>query len=137
MKIDQSIVLPKAESPRQKTRSSNFERVQFFFLHILAATQYFLFVLAQPSMSKRERDEGNVSSMQAILGDIPITTIKNLLYRSNNNVEAALNLYFTNPSTTSSPIPTTTSPTKNKHNTDSKVFAGKKYYIGDLVITGN
>ncbi|KAI8049793.1 SNF2 family N-terminal domain-containing protein [Gilbertella persicaria] len=68
-------------------------------------------------MSKRSRDEASIASLQSILGQqVPLETLDNLLYRSNNNVEAAINLYFTEPPPTQ-PM-------------------GKKYYIGDLVLTG-
>lgn len=112
----------------------------FFFSFILGHYLIFPLLYLPLSMSKRQRDEANVSSMQAILGDVPVATIENLLYRSNNNVEAALNLYFT------SPVPTipaataksasSTSSIKSKPSPASKAFQGKKYYIGDLVITG-
>lgn len=82
-------------------------------------------------MSKRQRDETSVASIQAILGDISIDTIENLLHRSNNNVEAAVNLYFSGPlpkpSTQQQQLKKTLTKTNNKQ---------IKYFIGDLVITG-
>ncbi len=84
-------------------------------------------------MSKRPRDEASVASIRAVLGDISIEAIDNLLHRSNNNVEMALNLYFT------TPLPKPPQPKKTlltfgskKKETQQQV----KYFIGDLVITG-
>lgn len=84
-------------------------------------------------MSKRQREEANIESIRAILGDIPIKTIENLLHRSNQNVETAVNLYFSGPLPT---IPTPTPKITNKAKSE-KPKEEIKYYIGDLVITGN
>jgi hypothetical protein len=94
-------------------------------------------------MSKRQRDDANIASIRAVLGgDIPIQTIENLLYRSNNNVEAAVNLYFSGPISQSTPQ-TQPQPQSNpgppQSSTSSRSVKdqqGIKYYLGDLVITG-
>ena len=77
-------------------------------------------------MSKRSRDEASISSIQAILGDqVPVETIELLLHRSNNNIETALNLYFTEP-------PPSTPPKKE----EQKEIQGTPFFVGELVITG-
>jgi hypothetical protein len=88
-------------------------------------------------MSKRQRDHANIDSIRAILGDIPIQIIENLLHRSNHNVEAAVNLYF------SGPLPSQPAPplqiskgVKKNHGSYQQKNTGIKYFIGDLVITG-
>ncbi|KAI7905546.1 SNF2 family N-terminal domain-containing protein [Cokeromyces recurvatus] len=80
---------------------------------------------------KRPRDEASIESLRSILGDVSINVLENLLHRSNNNVELAINLYFTEPQqqqqSSSTNTLLTTKPSKPKE---------LKYYIGDLVITG-
>ncbi|KAG2191703.1 hypothetical protein INT47_011364 [Mucor saturninus] len=83
-------------------------------------------------MSKRQREEANIESIRAILGDIPVKTIEDLLHRSNQNVETAVNLYFSDPLPI---IPTQTSKNTSKLKLE-KPKGEIKYYIGDLVITG-
>ncbi|KAI7887816.1 P-loop containing nucleoside triphosphate hydrolase protein [Mucor mucedo] len=83
-------------------------------------------------MSKRQREEANIESIRAILGDIPVKTIEDLLHRSNQNVETAVNLYFSDPLPI---IPTQTSKNTSKPKLE-KPKGEIKYYIGDLVITG-
>ncbi|KAG2237950.1 hypothetical protein INT48_002511, partial [Thamnidium elegans] len=72
----------------------------------------------------------------SILGDIPIETIEKLLNSANQNVETAINLYFTDPP----PPPPPSSPPpaqSNKHiKQDTPAQKIDKYYLGDLVITG-
>lgn len=92
-------------------------------------------------MSKRPRDEASIASIRAILGDIPIQTIENLLHRSNNNVEAAVNLYFSGPLPSSTPAAAPKSSTQAQWSSQSSSGSSRnstaiKYYIGDLVITG-
>lgn len=84
-------------------------------------------------MSKRQREEANIESIRAILGDIPVKTIEDLLHRSNQNVETAVNLYFSDPLPI---IPTQTLKNTSKPKLE-KPKGEIKYYIGDLVITGN
>lgn len=84
-------------------------------------------------MSKRQREEANIASIRAVLGDIPIKTVEDLLHRSNQNVEVAVNLYF------SGPLPTLTPPVPKITTinvSSSKKQKEIKYYIGDIVITG-
>lgn len=82
-------------------------------------------------MSKRSRDETKIEFVRSILGDIPIETIEKLLNSANQNVETAINLYFTDPSP---PPPVAQSVQHIKQ--DKPAQAINKYYIGDLVITG-
>lgn len=86
-------------------------------------------------MSKRPRDQASIASLKAILGDIPTATIENLLHRSNNNVEVAVNMYFTEPQ---QPLSATTQPAAVMKTATSSTIDNSKlrYYIGDLVITG-
>lgn len=84
-------------------------------------------------MSKRQREEANIASIRAVLGDIPLSTVEQLLHRSNQNVETAVNLYFSGPLP---PIPTSASNVNNSVRSN-KPKAGIEYYLGDLVITGN
>lgn len=70
-------------------------------------------------MSKRLRDEASVESLKAILGDISTQLCESLLHRANDNIEAAIDLYFSNP-----PVVTTQRKKSDRFN------------IGDLVITG-
>ncbi|KAI9250369.1 SNF2 family N-terminal domain-containing protein [Helicostylum pulchrum] len=81
-------------------------------------------------MSKRSRDETKIEFVRSILGDIPIETIEKLLNSANQNVETAINLYFTDPSP---PPPVAQSVQHIKQ--DKPAQAINKYYIGDLVIT--
>ncbi|CEP09742.1 hypothetical protein [Parasitella parasitica] len=79
--------------------------------------------------NKRPRDQDSIDSLKAILGDLPATTINNLLQRSNYNVEVAVNLYFAGPQQETS--------TATKSNACSSIGNSKlRYYIGDIVITG-
>ncbi|KAK4518092.1 uncharacterized protein ATC70_001443 [Mucor velutinosus] len=90
--------------------------------------------------NKRPRDQASIASLKTILGDIPVQTIENLLHRSNNDVEVAVNLYFTEPqqtptqpsvTATSSSGATLITPTASSMDTSNL-----RYYIGDMVITG-
>lgn len=96
-------------------------------------------------MSKRPRDEGSINSIRAILGDIPNETIEILLHRSNNNVEAAINLYFTDPpaqptsmkqsAVQQQTIVNDNSLSSNGETSQSSSY-GIRYYIGDIVVSG-
>jgi DNA repair protein RAD5 len=81
-------------------------------------------------MSKRSRDD---ASIKAVLGDIPVHVIENLLHRSNNNVEAAVNLYFSQPQPVDPPAP---KPKSQSESTLTKSSNGIRYYIGEMVLTG-
>ncbi|KAI8373677.1 SNF2 family N-terminal domain-containing protein [Blakeslea trispora] len=91
-------------------------------------------------MSKRSRDEASIASLQAILGpQVPDKVLENLLYRANNNLETAINLYFNEPALQQIPKPVSQPKTKpapvfNSNSTASP--GGLKYYIGDIVISG-
>ncbi|KAI8971401.1 P-loop containing nucleoside triphosphate hydrolase protein [Pilobolus umbonatus] len=76
-------------------------------------------------MSKRPREDKWISALKDILGDISNEMAESLLEKTNNNVENAINLYFTSPpqaTTSSRRDPITTTP--------------DQIYIGELVITG-
>lgn len=83
--------------------------------------------------NKRPRDQASIASLKAILGDLPTETIENLLHRSNNDVEVAVNMYFTEPQQ---------APTQSSSVTSSGAAmapvnqANLRYYIGEMVITG-
>ncbi|KAI9480559.1 MAG: SNF2 family N-terminal domain-containing protein [Benjaminiella poitrasii] len=87
------------------------------------------------SNNKRPRDEAAIESLRSILSDVSTDVLQHLLDRSNNNVEVAVNLYFTEPQLQQSPAPPTVDdnlslpPDTNQPNDSS-------YYLGDLVITG-
>lgn len=83
-------------------------------------------------MSKRPRDDTKIESVRSILGDIPIETIERLLNSANQNVETAINLYFTDPP----PLPTPPTQNDKRIKQDTPARTIDKYYIGDLVITG-
>lgn len=80
-------------------------------------------------MSKRLREEENIESLKAILGDIPIETIEDLLNKANQNIETAVNLYFSDP-------PPPPPPPVQQINQTRLSRADIKFYLGDLVITG-
>lgn len=82
-------------------------------------------------MSKRPRDDAKIESVRSILGDIPIETIEKLLNSANQNVETAINLYFTDP-----PPPPPAAQSVQHIKQDKSVQTIDKYYLGDLVITG-
>lgn len=83
-------------------------------------------------MSKRTRDDASIASLKAILGDVPNQVIENLLHRSNNNIETAVDLYFSEPQ----PIDPVPIPKFWPKSTPSKHFNGTRYYIGEMVLTG-
>ncbi|KAI8645409.1 SNF2 family N-terminal domain-containing protein, partial [Parasitella parasitica] len=79
--------------------------------------------------NKRPRDQDSVNSLKAILGDLPAAKIDNLLHRSNNNVEVAVNLYFAGPQQETSTV--------TKSNPFSSIGnSNLRYYIGDIAVTG-
>ncbi|KAG1122047.1 hypothetical protein G6F42_011846 [Rhizopus arrhizus] len=95
--------------------------------------------------NKRPRDQASIASLKAILGDIPTQTIENLLHRSNNDVELAVNMYFTEPQSQTQQQPSVTrtkssgadvSATLTQPKTSTMNKSSLRYYIGDLVITG-
>lgn len=71
-------------------------------------------------MSKRPRDNTLIESLKAIL-NASTEICESLLDRTNNNIEEAIDLYFSNP-------PSITTQTKKKK--------PNRYYLGDLVISG-
>lgn len=95
--------------------------------------------------NKRPRDQASIASLKAILGDIPTQTIENLLHRSNNDVELAVNMYFTEPQSQPQQQPSVTrtkssgadvSATLTQPKISTMSNSSLRYYIGDLVITG-
>ncbi|KAL7334471.1 DNA helicase rad5 [Mucor circinelloides] len=95
--------------------------------------------------NKRPRDQASIASLKAILGDIPTQTIESLLHRSNNDVELAVNMYFTEPQSQPQQQPSVTrtkssgadvSATLTQPKTSTMNKFSLRYYIGDLVITG-
>lgn len=72
-------------------------------------------------MSKRPRDNTLIESLKAIL-NASTEICESLLDRTNNNIEEAIDLYFSNP-------PSITTQTKKKKKPN-------RYYLGDLVISG-
>ncbi|EIE77372.1 hypothetical protein RO3G_02076 [Rhizopus delemar RA 99-880] len=76
-------------------------------------------------MSKRPRDEASVESLKAILGDISTQLCESLLHRANNNIEAAIDLYFSNP-----PVVTTQRKKSDRFNIGDLVITGWSLYVG-------
>ncbi|OBZ81326.1 DNA repair protein RAD5, partial [Choanephora cucurbitarum] len=91
-------------------------------------------------MSKRSRDEASIVSLQAILGpQVPEKVLENILYRANNNLETAINLYFNEPALQQAPQPAPQPAAKPAPVFNKRTIAtqdGLKYYIGDIVISG-
>jgi DNA repair protein RAD5 len=84
-------------------------------------------------MSKRARDDASIASLKAILGDISDDIIENLLYRSNNNIETAVNLYFSEPQSAESRPESSLTKIRSVDQTCSE---GIRYFIGEMVLTG-
>ncbi|GAN03178.1 DNA repair protein rad-5 [Mucor ambiguus] len=82
--------------------------------------------------NKRPRDQASIASLKAILGDLPTQSIENLLYRSNNDVEVAINMYFTE--SQQAPAQPLAAPSSGA-TLASTGRSRARYYIGDLVIT--
>ncbi|KAL9541494.1 hypothetical protein MBANPS3_009095 [Mucor bainieri] len=98
--------------------------------------------------NKRPRDDASIASLQAILGNVPTHTIESLLHRANNDVQVAVNLYFTEPPPQQQqppPSPPTTTSVCSSLSSGRRKGATKatsytkptnlRYYIGDMVIT--
>ncbi|KAI9267417.1 SNF2 family N-terminal domain-containing protein [Sporodiniella umbellata] len=71
-------------------------------------------------MAKRVRNELAFDSLRSVLGDIPESTCEALLHKTNNNVEEAIELYFTNPTSI----------------VTAKKAKPIRFNIGEIVITG-